>query len=914
MRCLKSILLLISLSSILLLSNCSSNETLSPWPEINKTTKPWTRWWWLGSAVEKAEIRKTLLAFHEAGLGGVEIACIYGVQGLEEKYIDFLSPKWMDHLVFTLKIADSLSMGVDMTLGTGWPFGGPQVDLENAATKLRIKRIQRPSLKERNLDLKETITEDKITLQIVAIISFSENGEATDLTSLLKGTTLQLDPQLTPDELIVLYADKTLQKVKRAAPGGAGWTLDHYSSKALAKYLIPYTSAFDSLQTLPRSIFNDSYEVYGTDFTPDFLTSFQNLRGYDLKPHLQKLFLATDDPIGNRIKSDYRETLSEIYINDFQKPWNDWTHKREMKTRLQAHGSPGNLIDLYASADIPECETFGSMPFDIKGLRRLDENIRPGDADPAMLRFSSSAAHISGKPLVSSESFTWLREHFKTALSQCKPEVEDLFLNGVNHVFLHGSTYSPESAEWPGWKFYASVNFNPTNTIWADVPELFGYITRVQSFLQAGKPDNEILLYWPVHDIWGKFLKGRLMQQLAIHDLDTWLKHTPFYDAIQTLLFEGYSFDYLSDQFLAQALVAGGKINLPGGSYDAIIVPKTTHMPLKTMKKLLELQNQGANIVFEGTPETVPGWLEFESQTKELHSLLNTSKINTIPREAWTKYFSERGIIPEIFSKNQIKFIRRSYKNGYVYFLVNHTGTEFKGWISERSQSNSLILLNPLTEIHGKPATRINNNRKEFYLNLKSGESVLLLTENDLATSPWEYFETDTAAQLSLNGPWQLEPIQGGPIIPLKTKLDSLKSWTSINLEYEEFSGTVSYKTTFSIPEKSTPFWRLQLEDVRESAEVWIDNKYYGTLWSNPFELDFKELSPGNHTLELKITNLGANRVRAKEKRGEVWTIFNEINMVNKDYQKWDASVWDITPSGLLTPPKLIPLSLYNPK
>jgi hypothetical protein len=36
--------------------------------------------------------------------------------------------------------------------------------------------------------------------------------------------------------------------------------------------------------------------------------------------------------------------------------------------------------------------------------------------------------------------------------------------------------------------------------------------------------------------------------------------------------------------------------------------------------------------------------------------------------------------------------------------------------------------------------------------------------------------------------------------------------------------------------------------------------------------------------------------------------------MVNKEYKKWNASGWEITPSGLLNPPKLIPLTLYNPK
>jgi hypothetical protein len=83
-----------------------------------------------------------------------------------------------------------------------------------------------------------------------------------------------------------------------------------------------------------------------------------------------------------------------------------WAHSKNFKTKLQAHGSPGNLIDLYASADIPECETFGSMPFDIPGFRREKEDIREGDADPVMLKFSSSAAHISGK------EFSFIRDFY----------------------------------------------------------------------------------------------------------------------------------------------------------------------------------------------------------------------------------------------------------------------------------------------------------------------------------------------------------------------------------------------------------------------------------------------------------------------------------------------------------------------
>ena len=208
-----------------------------------------------------------------------------------------------------------------------------------------------------------------------------------------------------------------------------------------------------------------------------------------------------------------------------------------------------------------------------------------------MIRFSSSAAHISGKKLVSSETFTWLREHFRTALSQCKPEAEDLFVNGINHIFLHGSTYSPDKAEWPGWKFYATVNFNSTNPIWEDAPSLFSYISRVQSMLQLGNPDNEILLFWPVHDIWGDYNNGNRLIQFEIHKLDRWLSKTSFYETAKLLKDRGYSFDYISDRFLEKAKVKNNTINLPGGNYKAIVVPQSKHLPLSTLKKLVKLKS-----------------------------------------------------------------------------------------------------------------------------------------------------------------------------------------------------------------------------------------------------------------------------------------------------------------------------------
>src|SRR5262245_23987840 len=98
------------------------------WPAIAPETRPWTRWWWQGSAVDRTSITTQLEALAAAGIGGVEVTPIYGVRGAEDRFIQYLSPQWMTMLDHSLREATRLKMGVDMATGTGWPFGGPWVD------------------------------------------------------------------------------------------------------------------------------------------------------------------------------------------------------------------------------------------------------------------------------------------------------------------------------------------------------------------------------------------------------------------------------------------------------------------------------------------------------------------------------------------------------------------------------------------------------------------------------------------------------------------------------------------------------------------------------------------------------------------------------------------------------------------
>lgn len=880
-------------------------------PKTTSQTKPWTRWWWMGSAVDSINIKQNLIDLQKVGIGGVEIAPIYGVKGEEENFIDYLSPKWMDLLSYTTKVADSLGMQVDLTLGTGWPYGGPQVTPEFAATKLITQTYQVKKGKTFSKEIKVENPKEKQPATLDYLLAYGDNGAYLNLTSEIKENKISWEAKDDNYTIYAVFTGKTGQQVKRAAPGGKGFTLDHYSEEALNAYVKPFNEVFTNFDGKIRSIFNDSYEVYGTDFTPNFFEAFQQYRGYDLKPYLPLLLSEEDTEEGNRVKSDYRETLSDLLLHCFDEPWTQWANNHHFKSRLQAHGSPGNLIDLYASADIPECETFGSMPYDIPGLRREKEDIREGDADPVMLKFSSSAANISGKPLTSSETFTWLRDHFKVALSQCKPEVEDLFLNGINHVFLHGTTYSPKRAAWPGWKFYASVNFNPNLAIGEDESQLFSYITNCQTLLQDGKPDNETLLYWPIYDVWNTYLNGSLFFQFKIHSLEEWLHNAPFYSTTKSLIQKGYALDFVSDNFIAKAQYKDGKIILPGGNYKTLVVPSCKYMPLETLKNLVALKKQGAHVIFQNLPESVPGFNNYKEENDKLKQLLDDNKETFQPSKDIFSDLTNVKVYPETLVETGLKYIRRDNNGEKTYYLVNHTSKTINQFIPINSHSKNVILIDPKTNKCGKAELKMKGDKTLVKVAIKPGDAIFLKTTENTSVSDWKYFES-ISEPITIKGDWNISFLKGGPELPENAVMPQLTSWTTLSEKAENFSGTAKYEITFQNPDVSVKNWQLSLGDVRESSKIWVNGNYIGTLWANPFEINIGTLLEGTNKLTLEVTNLSANRIRAKELRGEEWKNFYEINMVNKDYEPFDATKWRPMPSGILGPVTLTALKKSN--
>ncbi|NJK96290.1 MAG: glycosyl hydrolase family 2 [Bacteroidales bacterium] len=893
------------------------------WPAETSVTKPGSRWWWMGSAVDEANLTKNLESYASAGMGSMEITPIYGVQGNDSAEVDFLSQKWMKLYNHTQKEAARLNLNIDMSTGTGWPFGGPSVSLQDAACKLITLEFQLKEGETLNKPI-EVIDTKQQNARLLKLMAYPEKGKCLDLTALVTSQKLNWKAPEGNWRLIAAFSGNTFQKVKRPSAGGEGWVLNHFSQTAVSNYLNRFTKAFqESGATVPRAFFNDSYEVYEADWTPDLFEQFETRRGYKLEDYLPQFLSNQRTDTVARIVSDYRETLAELLLENFTRQWTGWANGLGSHTRNQAHGSPGNLIDLYAAVDIPECEGFGLSEFNIKGLRK-DSLTRHNDSDLSMLKYASSAAHIAGKPYTSSETFTWLTEHFRTSFSQCKPDLDLMFTAGVNHIFFHGTTYSPAEVSWPAWKFYASVDMSPTNPLWHDAVPFFKYISRTQSFLQMGKPDNDFLIYLPVYDMWND-TKGRLL----MFDIHKMAERAPgFIDVINKINGAGYDVDYVSDNFIRSASCLNNKIiTLGKNAYKAIIIPGVKKMPADVLEKLIALARQGATIIFVSDyPSDVPGFGKlndrrktFRKQYKNLPevtfnqtTITQVGKGKIITGKDYTSVLQATGIAAEnMKSEFHLQSVRRSHPDGFHYFIAALKPTDTDEWITLGVPAQSAIFYDPLTGNKGKASLRQQQGKTQVQLQLASGASIILktFTNQNIDLPDWKYI-VSTGTPVDLNDDWTLTFVKSVPEIIDTFHLPELCPWTRINtLETRTNMGTARYSKRFMLTLGSESDWILDLDDVRETARVKINGVEVGTLWSVPYRISVGNyLKTGTNTMEIEVTGLPANRIAEMDRQGIPWRRFKDINIVDIHYKKTGYQHWGIMPAGLNGTVKLIPV------
>ena len=928
----------------LLSITCSLSFGQAKWKPITQQTKPWSRWWWEGNAVNPKDLTYNMETYQKAGLGGLEITPIYGVKGEESKFIDFLSPKWVEMFKHTLNEGTRLGLGIDVANASGWPFGGRWVTPEDACKSVNFKTYQlkegeklsevitfqqAPLLRyvlpnktelsalkypvSKNENLQELAIDQvryERPLPLQTLMAYSDKGEVLNLTAEVSAMG-QLNWQAPKGswKLYAIFQGWHGKLVERAGPGGEGDVIDHFSEKAIQNYLKEFDKAFANTDVSSmRAFFNDSYEVDDargqSDWTENLFQEFQQRRGYDLRNYLPNLFSKENTDLNHRVLFDYRTTIGDLILEKYTGEWAKWAHGRGKIVRNQAHGSPANTLDLYGLVDIPEIE----------------------GTDLLRIKFASSASNVLGKKLTSSESATWENEHFLSSLSDVKKALDLFLVGGVNHIFYHGINYSPKDEAFPGWLFYAAVHFTPHNPFWKNFSTLNGYVARTQAFLQDSKPNNDVLLYFPITDRLTEPSHKGLLEHFD--GVTPEFNGTDFKEVAQKMIDRGYGFDFISDKQIANLQSQNQQIITGGVAYKTVLLAESEQVPLETLEKLVQLAKQGATIiVHHKLPADVPGLgnlNERRAKFKALLAVLNFAKVNEKVSQAkigegsfllsddLEAMMTYAKVYRETMTDSGLQFVRKTSAKGNYYFINNKSGKPFEGWVKLEVEAKSAALYNPMTEALGMAKFR---NGNEVYLQLAIGESCILETLKAVEKGAEYPYWKASADAVELKGTWKISFLDGGPTLPKTLETTKLGSWTKAGKEYQDFSGTASYQLNFAKPKTVAKGYLLDLGKVAESASVTLNGKSLGTLLGPTYKVFVPTtLLKAQNVLEVKVSNSMANRVTALEAQGVVWQKFYNINVSARlkqnlgDKGYFTTKNWEPKESGLLEKVTLTPV------
>jgi len=853
------------------------------------------RWWWFGPAVTKSEIKRELEQMKAAGIGGAEIATLYPLE-LDDPQTGFhnsafLSDEHIEDLGYAATEARELGLRLDVTLGSGWPFGGPHIPITQAAGAMRVEAVAIPAGAS-SIAIPDIDTGEKLDAIFLVLgtpdAPVLREGKQLERPVIANGR-LQISTELGEAYNAVFFiSSRTGMTVKRPAVGAEGFVLDHYDEKAIETHL---HAVGDRLLTAfgdhpPYAVFSDSLEDYGSDWTPALLEEFERRRGYDIAPHLLAL-IGDAGPGTAAVRHDWGRTLTELADDNYLKPLHKWASQHHTLFRSQTYGYPPVTLSSNRYADLPEGEGKATVLM----WRQFSDT-----------RWAASAGHLFGRPVISSETWTWLHSPaFRATPLDMKAEADLHFLQGINQLVGHGWPYSPESAGEPGWRMYAAGAFNAHNPWWFAMPDLTAYLQRVSFALRQGRPANDVALLLPNDDAWAGFtVNGRLSSAVTTktgfntrgkdvsvdESMDELLGHT----VIPQILDAGFNLDFID----------ADAIDSLGISYPILVLPGVDRIPLATYRKIEQYAAHGG-IVFatRRLPSTAPGFLNAAAGTREIqeisrrlfrdagaagHFVENESELGAALAN---RYKADVVLSP---AAPEIGFIHRRLDKSNLYFIANtsnhpvHTAAKF------RDTESSAEWWDPFT---GQISPL--GNAAQIELSLEPYESRLIVFSSSPGKSvsagkhealralhsraPDPRASASPANDLDLSSDWKLT---FSTLNQTKT-MANLHSWSD-DEPFRYYSGQVRYEKTIDLPATSlsgtsltldfgegtavpipnplpNPNMRAYLEGpVREAAEVYVNAQRAGVVWHPPYSIDLTPwLKPGKNELTIIVGNTAIN-------------------------------------------------------
>jgi hypothetical protein len=714
-------------------------------------------------------------------------------------------------------------------------------------------------------------------------------GDVIDLTGKLdKDGTLHWDVPSGKWMILRMGYSLTGAMNRPSTPAGSGLEVDRLSAKYVAEYFHGYFDPIhqalgDLTGTSLRYMTMDSWEAGMQNWTDDMIADFKRLRGYDPTPYLPVLAGRVVESAGasDRFLWDFRRTLADMFAGEFYGTMESELSKLNMGIYSEASG---------VALEIPEDTLLNKSHIAIPMGEFWVHALHPESMYLVDVRGAASAAHVYGKPVVATESFTGGGYEAPYTL---KKIADFWFTQGVNRLVFHTSAEQPLDTKPGNTMVGTHINRNIT---WAEqAAPVMTYFARVSYMLQQGSPVEDLAYLLPegapsTMPFWGA---GLLPSPPA-----------------------GYDYDYLNTDILLHhtSVTADGRIHVEGSrampdgmSYRVLVLPPTTQMTPEVLGKLSELVNSGATIVGP-RPRTSPSLMDGsggDAQVRNLATQLwgdmdGVTDIQHAFGRGMTYWgltldevLSRAGDAPDFVSSGSLDsppaWVHRHTKDGDIYFVVNQADSAQYIDMRLRATGKSVEIWRPMDgtieELAGNAAEAAvrmpdrSGNRQPgiepaaylkqtgfttVSLDLAERESVFVVIRNEVpAHAPAT--ATNEATLATLAGPWTVTfPRNSGA--PASVQMTDLASWTaSSDPGVKYFSGTATYTKVVRAP--AAWFRRgehlfLVLDEVRDLAEVSVNGRSDGLVWAPPYRVDVTSaLKPGLNKIVIKVTNEWTNRI-----------------------------------------------------
>jgi hypothetical protein len=666
-------------------------------------------------------------------------------------------------------------------------------------------------------------------------------------------------------------------RVSTSSDGWKGFALDVLDAGAFSRY---WDAVIDPLiadagplagRTL-KYLHTDSWEVEAVNWTPTLREEFRRRRGYDFLPYLPVVTgrIIGSRLVSNRFLNDFRKTLGDLAIDNHYRLFRERAHRYGLQIHPESGGPHAVPVDAQ------RCLGFNDVP--MSEFWALSWRHRVGESNRFFVKQPASAAHTYGRRLVAAEGFTTIGPHWQETLwDNLKPSFDRASCEGLNLLVWHAFTCSPAEMGLPGQEYFAGTHFNPNSTWWSRSKPFLTYINRCQFLLQQGLFVADVCYYYGDH--------VPNFAQLKRSD--------------PARVLPGFDYDVITEEaILTRLRVESGRLVLPDGmSYRMLVLPDRPQISLPILRKLSQFIEAGATIIGpkplhatslqnypacdeELTQLTTRLWGKSNSHTP---SQRKVGFGRVIQNQSAREVLLASGISPDFEfeggdSNTALDYIHRRVDATELYFVANRSNRLETVTCAFRVTGKQPELWDPVTgQIRHLVSWTCHEGRTTLPLEFPPFGSLFIVFRH-LAQTPSPAIEKPNFPQFQplheLEGPWTVafDPVWGGPAAVVFAQLTNWATHSETGIKY--YSGTATYRKSFDLP-KGTPSPQrnpqaatsqtkvyLDLGSVKELAEVRLNGRNLGVLWSQPFRVEITGLlKPDGNQLEIDVVNFWPNRI-----------------------------------------------------